>query len=81
MKNNDDILTYTAQPHIELVGNNECAVDGLKAVLEYTADRICIDLGKYCVTFYGDGLCINSFSREGAVVAGTIISVEFGSRD
>ncbi len=81
MKERDDIISYTSQPHIEIVGNTECVVDGLKGILEYTKDKIKIDLGKYSVTFFGDELYINSFSHEGAVVDGTIISVEFGAND
>ena len=33
------------------------------------------------VTFYGDALYINSFSHEGAVVQGTVLSMEFSSSD
>ncbi|MBE6719613.1 MAG: hypothetical protein E7571_03015 [Ruminococcaceae bacterium] len=79
VKNRDSMIEYTAKPHIEIIGNNECVVDGLKSILEYTKDKIRIDLGKYSVTFFGDELYINSFSHEGAVVEGTIIGMEFGS--
>lgn len=79
VKNTDDIVTYTHSPHLELVGNSECVVDGLKGIIEYTKEKIKINLGKYFVTFIGDELYINSFSHEGAVVQGTIISVEFES--
>lgn len=81
VKNTDDIVTYTNIPHLELVGNSECVVDGLKGIIEYTKEKIKINLGKYFVTFLGDGLYINSFSHEGAVIQGTIISVEFESND
>lgn len=77
VKNTDDIVTYASEPHLELTGNSECIVDGLKGIIEYTKEKIKINLGKYFVTFLGDELYINSFSHEGAVVQGTIISVEF----
>jgi sporulation protein YqfC len=79
MINNDNIISYASTPHIEITGNTECVVDGLKGICEYTKDRIKINLGKYFVTFIGDELYINSFSREGAVVQGNIISMEFES--
>ena len=79
MRSHDDIIEYTGSPRLEFVGNGECVVDGLKGILEFTNDRIKIDLGKYAVTFIGDELYINSFSRDGAVVEGTIISAEFCS--
>ena len=81
VKNKDEIISYTNKPHLELVGNSECVVDGLKGIAVYTAEKIKIDLGKYFVTFLGDNLFINSFSHEGAVVEGTIISLEFESND
>ena len=77
MKHRDEIIAYTTAPHLEIVGNTECVIDGIKGILEYTKDKIKIDFGKYAVTFVGDELCIDSFSHEGAVVEGTIISVEF----
>ena len=77
LKTTEDIIAYTAAPHLELVGNRECAVEGLRGIVEYTKDKIKIDLGKYCVSFVGDGLYINSFTHEGATIEGTILSVEF----
>ena len=79
MKYSDDIIAYTASSRLEIVGNTQCVVDGLQSILEYTKDRIKIDLGKYAVTFLGSELYINCLSHEGAVVEGTIMSVEFGS--
>ncbi|MBQ9227892.1 MAG: YabP/YqfC family sporulation protein [Eubacterium sp.] len=76
---NDSLLAYTGRPHLELVGNTRCLVDGLQGISEYTADKIKMSLGKYAVCFYGDGLYINSFSPAGAIIEGTIVSVEFES--
>lgn len=81
VKNRDDLITYTNEPHIEILGNTRCVVDGLKGIIEYTSDRIKINLGKSIVTFSGDDLYIDSFSQEGAVVEGTIISMEFSCYD
>jgi sporulation protein YqfC len=77
VKNKDDIITYTGEPRLELVGSGECVIDGLKGIIEYSDEKIKINLGKYYVTFFGDGLYINSFSYEGAIVQGTIVSLEF----
>lgn len=81
MKHNDDIISYASSPHLEIVGDSQCVVDGLQGILEYTKERIKIDLGKYAVLFIGSDLYINSLSHEGAVVEGTIISMEFCSND
>lgn len=71
------MLEYSDMPRIELVGNSECMVEGMKGILEYTKEKIKINLGKYYVTFFGDELFIKSFSYQGAIVQGNIISVEF----
>lgn len=71
------VFDYTLSPHIELVGTSQCVIDGLKSIIEYSAEKIKIDLGKYSVTLVGDGLFINSFSCEGATVEGTIVALEF----
>ena len=81
MKKHDEIVSYAAAPRIEIVVGRECVVDGLQSIVEYTDDKIKIDLGKYVATFIGDGLYIGSFSREGAVVEGTIMGLEFCSND
>jgi len=73
----DSLTAEVLAPHIELVGNTRCTVDGLKSISEYTADKIKMNLGKYAVCFYGDALYIQSFSSEGATVEGTILSVAF----
>lgn len=80
-KDVDVITPFKNQPHIEILGNSQCIVDGLKGIVEYTREKITINLGKYFVTFYGDALGINSFSPEGAIVEGNIISLEFSQYD
>jgi sporulation protein YqfC len=69
------------KPRLEITGSNECVVDGLMGIVEYSNEKIKVNLGKYFVTFYGDGLFINSFSHEGAVVEGSINSLEFERYD
>lgn len=77
----DSIVSYVTNPRIELIGTNQCIVDGLKGILQYSTDKIKINLGKNSVSVLGDGLYINSFSNQGAIIEGTIISVEFESND
>ena len=78
-KAQDNIIAYTGEPHIELCGISQCIVDGLKGITEYRNDKIRIDLGKYSVSIFGSELFINAFTKEGAVVEGTVISLEFES--
>lgn len=72
---------YTGKPRIEFYGNDECVVDGLKSIIKYSADEIILNVGKIAVKFLGSDLHINSFSPEGAVVNGFIMSMEFSGND
>lgn len=67
---------YFGEPRIEMT-NSECLVDGLGGIIEYSPTKIQVSIGSQLVTFYGDNLKINSFTREGAIVAGNILSMEF----
>lgn len=69
---------YFGKPRLEMTGR-ECLVDGLQSIIEYSNDKIIVNLGSQTITFLGDDLRINSFTREGAVVEGNIISMEFSS--
>ncbi|MGN1202089.1 MAG: YabP/YqfC family sporulation protein [Eubacterium sp.] len=69
---------YFGKPRLEMTGR-ECLVDGLKSIIEYSSDKITLSLGSQIITFFGDDLRINSFTREGAIVEGNIISMEFSS--
>lgn len=77
MRKRDDIISYTILPRVELIGNTQCVVDGLKCISEYKSDKIRISLGDYCVSFFGANLRIDSFSFEGAIICGDIVSMEF----
>lgn len=68
---------YFGKPRIEIAGS-ECLVDGLDSIIEYSNEKIQLSVGKKTVTFLGSDLCINSFTHEGAIVRGNIVSVEFG---
>lgn len=72
---------FKGEPHLELYGCSQCVVDGLKSVLEYTDEKIKLDIGKKTVTFHGSGLHIDSFTPQGAVVEGMIISLDFSNAD
>ena len=80
-KLNSELIEAVREPRLELIGSGRCVIDGLKSIIEYKPERIKIDLGKYCIVFLGDGLYIDSFSYEGAIVQGTIVSLELESND
>ena len=79
MSTNDNIISYTYSSHLEITDNSSCVIDGLKGIASYSSDKIKVNLGKFCVTFFGDNLFINAFSLDGAIIEGTIVSLEFES--
>ena len=77
-ENKSQLDYYFGKPRIEMAGS-ECLVDGLEKIIEYSNTKITVSLGSQEITFWGDDLKINSFTREGAVVQGNITSMEFSS--
>ena len=69
---------YIGKPRLEMAGS-ECLVDGLESIIEYSNTKITVSLGSQLITFWGDDLKINSFTREGAIVQGNITSMEFST--
>ncbi len=69
---------YFGKPRLEMSGR-ECLVDGLESIIEYSSTKITVSLGSQFITFLGDDLKINSYTREGAIVEGNIYSMEFSS--
>ena len=69
---------YFGKPRIEMCGR-ECLVDGLEGIIEYSSTKITVSLGSRFITFFGDDLKINSYTHEGAIVEGNILSMEFSS--
>ena len=66
---------YIGKPRLEMAG----LVDGLESIIEYSNTKITVSLGSQLITFWGDDLKINSFTREGAIVQGNITSMEFST--
>ena len=75
-ENKSPLDYYFGKPRI---AGSECLVDGLEKIIEYSNTKITVSLGSQEITFWGDDLKINSFTREGAVVQGNITSMEFSS--
>jgi len=64
--------------YMEMLGNKEAVVDGCKSILDYSDDKIKLNLGNKTICFCGSDLCIKALSCEQAVITGTICSIEFG---
>ncbi len=62
---------------ITLVGNSELMVEGLRGILDYSADTLRINTVSGILLIMGAGLEITSLTAEELSVKGKIISLEF----
>lgn len=74
---NDEFMIAPTPPRVEICGNNRCVVEGLKSIESYNQDMMRFNLGKYYLSLYGSDMRIQSFSVDGAIICGDIISLEF----
>ena len=54
--------------------------DGCRRVLDFTPQRVCLDMGDTLVTLYGEGLRIESFAGKRLILAGRFTRVELRSK-
>lgn len=63
-------------PELEVRGGY-ILTDGCRRVLDFTPEKLCLDMGATVITFYGQGLRIESLSGKRLAVAGRISKIEF----
>ena len=64
--------------YMEMLGNKKVVLDGCKGVLDYNDTAVRLLLSNGTILFYGDDLRFNALSNGQAVIAGTIMTIEFG---
>lgn len=69
--------TIARLPRLEMTGNRELVVDGVRSVTEYGETVICLDCGRVAVTVSGASLCMERYFGEATVITGILTSVEF----
>ena len=67
----------TGTPKITLTGSGEVAVEGHSGLVEYTEERITVNLGRYLLTVKGSGLRLDAMDREVLLISGVVFSVEY----
>ena len=53
---------------------------GCRRVLEFTPERICLDMGSFTVTFYGAALQIESLTGKSLILTGKIRRIDFANK-
>lgn len=66
-------------PELEIRGG-AIVTEGCRKVLDFTPEKLCLDMGAFAVTFYGRGLAIESLNGKRAVVAGTVTRIDFAAK-
>lgn len=51
--------------------------DGCRRVLDFDPQKLCLDMGRFVITFYGSGLGIESLAGKRLVVAGRVERIDF----
>lgn len=64
-------------PHIELTGNREILIDGVRSINEYGETRVMLDCGKISVRITGVNVCIDRYISDTAVVSGVLTEIAF----
>lgn len=67
---------FYRMPEFELRGGY-LLTEGCRRVLDFSAEKICLDMGNFTVTFYGDELRIESLTGKRLVMAGHFARIEF----
>lgn len=56
-------------------------VENCRTVLEYTSERVRLDLGSRQVQVLGDGLCLGGFTGRSLLIRGTVIRIELTEKE
>ena len=66
-------------PDLE-IRSGRIVTDGCRRVLDFTPQRICLDMGDTLVTLYGADLRIESFAGKRLIAAGRFARIELRSK-
>ena len=53
---------------------------GCRRVLEFSPEKICLDMGSFTVTFYGAALQIESLTGKSLILTGKIRRIDFANK-
>ncbi|MDR1927329.1 MAG: YabP/YqfC family sporulation protein [Oscillospiraceae bacterium] len=65
--------------HLELLGNRQAIVDGVKGVIAYSDSCVRLNLGELVVSLEGAALCIRSYQMEQVILSGVIAALHFAN--
>lgn len=63
-----------------VIRGGQVSTDGCRRVLDFTPQKICLDLGEAVLTLYGEGLRIESFAGKRLVAGGQVRCIELSNK-
>lgn len=66
-------------PELEIRGG-VILTEGCRKILDFEPQKLCLDMGRFVVTFYGQGLHIESLNGKRAVVGGAVARIDFTAK-
>ena len=70
-------MAFLSPVRVELLGNRQAVVDGCRGIIEYSDTCIRLSAQGLILKFTGTGLEIRAFTDSEAIVAGTILGLEY----
>ncbi|MBQ5823717.1 MAG: YabP/YqfC family sporulation protein [Clostridia bacterium] len=68
---------FNGYAQTEIISNTEARIDGCKGIIEYSEEKISLNLGNICAQFCGSRLELKLFEDEQAVINGCFSAINF----
>lgn len=68
---------FDGYAQIDLISNTRAIIDGCKGIIEYSGEKISLNLGNVCAEFCGAELKMNAFEDEQVVLNGRFSTINF----
>lgn len=68
---------FDGYAQIDLISNTRAIIDGCKGIIEYSEEKISLNLGNVCAEFCGAELNMNAFEDEQVVLNGRFSTINF----
>lgn len=73
----DSAASFAPGVRVELLSNSHAVIDGCRGIIEYSDCDIRLSADRLVLHFCGQGLQIQSFSRQNMVIRGRISALQF----
>ncbi len=68
---------FDGYAQIDLISNTRAIIDGCKGIIEYSEEKISLNLGNVCAEFCGAELNMNAFEDEQVILNGRFSTINF----